>query len=757
MSVSERFRAAGTVAACCAIVLVAASSAAGQSEGSSAPGTPVAAAVAAPTPPVVDGRLDEDVWQAATPLTGFVQREPFEGESASERTEVRVLYDDRAIYIGAWLYDEDPSGIIFGETRRDAELIDSDAFRILLDTYLDRQNGFIFGTTPAGIEYDGQITREGQGGFTGQVRQQRGSGGGFNLNWDGSWEVATTRDASGWYAEFRIPFSTLRYERAGLQRWGLNFSRTIRRKYEEALWSPVPRQFDLYRVSRAGVLEGVIAPGQRPFAVTPYVIFSARHDYVADTDTDVDGDLGGDAKLGVTPALTLDLTVNTDFAQVEVDDEQINLTRFRLFFPEKRPFFLENAGTFSVGAPQEVELFFSRRIGIASGAAIPIVAGGRLTGKVAGFTVGLLDIQTGDLEGVGADGEPVELAPPENFAVARVLRELPNRSRVGVLATSRIDTSDPDRAGFTYALDGRVGIGQAITFDGYAAATATDAEAGEHAYGLSGSYSSRDWSAGATYREVGEGFDPQAGFLARSAYRFVSARLLRYVRLPRVEWFRELRPHISYREHFDLDGFSESRLVHIDSHFEFANGAFFQLPALNFTREGLKEPFEIAPDVIVPPGGYDNFEWGFEYRTDQSTPISVEGRIDIGGFYSGSRWGTESTLNLRFGETLAASLGATYYDVNLPQGDFETALIRLRAAYSFSPRTYLQALVQYNDQTETFSTNLRFGWLNTAGTGLFVVYNDIENTGPFDRTGYDRGPLDRAFIIKFTRQFDLAR
>jgi hypothetical protein len=218
-----------------------------------------------------------------------------------------------------------------------------------------------------------------------------------------------------------------------------------------------------------------------------------------------------------------------------------------------------------------------------------------------------------------------------------------------------------------------------------------------------------------------------------------------------------MRPHVSYREHFDLDGFSESRLLHIDSHFEFANGAFFQLPALNFTREGLKEPFEIAPGVIVPPGGYENFEWGFEYRTDQSTPISVEGRIDIGGFYSGSRWGTESTLNLRFGETLAASLGATFYDVNLPEGDFETTLIRLRAAYSFSPRTYLQALVQYNDQTETFSTNLRFGWLNTAGTGLFVVYNDIENTGTLERTGYEKGPLDRAFIVKFTRQFDLAR
>ena len=708
--------------------------------------------------PVIDGRMDDAVWARAAAVEGFVQREPVDGQPVSERTVVRLLYDDEALYVGAWLYERDPSRIVFSESRRDADLSDSDAFRILLDTYLDRQNAFVFGTTPAGIEYDGQVTREGQGGFTGQVRQQAGSGGGFNLNWDGSWQVATSRDGAGWYAEFRIPFATLRYDRSGPQRWGINFARSIRRNYEEALWSPVPRQFDFHRVSMAGVLAGVEAPARRPITVTPYVLGSGRKDYVADADADLGAEVGGDAKIGLTPSLALDLTVNTDFAQVEVDDDQINLTRFRLFYPEKRPFFLENAGTFAVGTPQDVEIFFSRRIGIEDGAEVPILGGGRVTGKVAGLTIGVLDIQTDRLSSTGPDGRAVDLAPSENFGVVRVLRDFPNRSRIGAIAVSRVNTGDVDDANFTYALDGRLGIGQGFTLDGYVARSQTPSlHAGEMAYSASASYTSRDWEFGGTFREVGEGFNPEAGFLSRSAYRFVSGRVLRHVRIPQLSWFRELRPHITYREHFDLDGFSETRLIHIDNHFEFANGAFFQLPALNFTREGLREPFEISPGVIVPPGTYDNAEWGFEYRTDESATVSVGGRIDIGGFYSGHRWGTSSRLNLRLGGTFATTLGVNYYDVTLDEGRFETTLLRLRAAYSFTPSRYIQALLQYNEQTDTFSSNLRFGWLNTAGTGLFLVYNDIENTGTFERVGFRRGPMDRTFVVKFTRQLDFTR
>src|SRR5690606_6304337 len=232
-----------------------------------------------------------------------------------------------------------------------------------------------------------------------------------------------------------------------------------------------------------GVLEGVEAPAQRPITVTPYVLGSGRKDYLAGSDADFDADVGGDAKIGLTPSLVLDLTVNTDFAQVEVDDDQINLTRFRLFFPEKRPFFLENAGTFAVGTPQDVEIFFSRRGGIESGTVVPILVGGRVTGRVAGLTVGLLGIQTDRLASTDVEGRPFDLAPAENFGVLRVLRDFPNRTRIGAVAVSRVNTGDARDANFTYALDGRLGIGQSLTVDGYVARSQTpDIHAGEMAY-----------------------------------------------------------------------------------------------------------------------------------------------------------------------------------------------------------------------------------------------------------------------------------
>jgi hypothetical protein len=722
---------------------------------------PSADAAPATEPVRVDGRLDEPIWQAAPLISGFLQREPLEGRPASERTEVRILYDHEALYIGAWLYDRDAAAILPGETRRDAELREGDAFTVVLDTYLDRQNAFLFATTPAGIEYDGQITREGQGGFTtggvGQGRAQSGSGGGFNKNWDGSWQVATTRDAEGWYAEFRIPFSTLRYAGSGPQTWGLNLSRNIRRKNEESFWSPIPRQFDLYRVSLAGTLTALEAPAQRTLALTPYLLGSGNRDYQLGTGASWRGDVGGDAKIGITPSVTLDLTYNTDFAQVEVDEEQINLTRYRLFFPEKRPFFLENAGTFSVGTPQEVELFFSRRIGIQAGRPVPILGGGRLTGRAAGMTIGLLNIQTQGVDQYDAStGAFTPLAPANNYSVVRALRELPSRSRVGATFVSRLNTGDLDDRNLTYGVDGRLGIGEAISLDAYAAGTQTPRlEGPEYAYSLSGSYTTGTWRSGFAFREVSEDFNPEVGFLTRPGHRFFSGRLLRAYRVPGISWLREVRPHISARDLQDREWFTLTRLVHFDSHFEFSNGAFFQLPAINFTREGLKQPFEIARGVTVPVGTYDNVEWGFAYNTDLSARFSAQGRVDVGGFYSGRRAGTTSTLNARVGEKLLAGLRVSYYDVDLAEGSFQTSLVGLRAAYSFTPRIYLQSLIQYNDQTQNFSSNLRFGWLNTAGTGLFVVYNDSERAELFDRGLSGWQPLDRTLVVKFTRQFNM--
>ncbi len=356
--------------------------------------------------PVIDGRLNDDAWRGASVLSGFTQREPQEGAAVSERTEVRLLTDGEALYIGAWMYDRDTAAIVEGEKIRDVTLTNSDYIGILLDTYKDRQNGFLFATTPAGVEYDGQIIREGEGGgvtVTGQNRAQSGALGGFNLNWDGSWKVMISRDSAGWYAEFRIPFSTLRYGGGAKQEWGLNLVRMIRRRNEEAFWSPISRQFNLYRMSQGGTLTGLQVPVKRVATITPSILSAVTRNFATSADAVTTGQVGVDAKYGLTPSLTLDLTVNTDFAQVEVDEQRTNLTRFPLFFPEKRPFFLENAGTFAAGTPQAVDLFFTRRIGIDSlGQPVKIRGGGRLTGRVGSMTVGLMQIFTAENEGVQA-------------------------------------------------------------------------------------------------------------------------------------------------------------------------------------------------------------------------------------------------------------------------------------------------------------------------------------------------------------------
>lgn len=716
--------------------------------------------------PVIDGVLNDEAWQGAPVLSGFVQRDPVEGNPVSQRTEARVLADAEALYVGVWAFDSDARLIIPGENRRDIDLDQSDAISLVFDTYLDRQNGYVFGTTPAGIEFDGQVAGEGTGGGMGPTRQQRGTVSGFNKNWDGSWTVAVHRDDQGWYAEFRIPFSILRYGGGERQDWGFNISRRIRRGNEEAFWSPVSRQFNLYRVSQAGTLTDIPVPTSRSAFATPFVLGSASKNYEAGTGAETLGDIGGDAKIQVGSSLTLDLTVNTDFAQVEVDDAQINLTRFPLFFPEKRPFFLENASTFTVGTPQAVDLFFSRRIGLQNGAAVPILAGGRLTGKVGDWVVGLLNIQTRAANVFDAEtGLNTPITPDENFGSLRVFREYGNRTRLGGTFITRVDTdgsSAIDGAGrhhnLTYGIDGRLGIGPNLTLDGYVAGTRTPGLDGD-AFAWQGSleHDSRDWAVSGIAREVGDAFNPEVGFLDRSDYRFMQLRVMRRYRFPEIPWFRELRPHILWREWWDRDWFTQTRFLHIDSHFEFNNGAFFQFPAINFTEEGLREPFEISDGVIVPPGSYRNIDWGFRFYTDKSAPLSIESRIDIGGFYSGTRYGFDATTIYRYQDRFVTEARVAYFDVNLLEGDFETTLVSLKAAYSFTPRIYLQSTLQYLEQTGTFSGNVRFGWLNTAGTGLFIVFNDLERFAFDRREDFVEGPLNRSVIIKYTKQFDLLR
>ena len=704
---------------------------------------PAAVAALIPQAPTLDGDvLNDPAWIGVAPTSGFIQKTPDTGQPVSERTEVYIAYTGDTLYFGVVCYDREPDKIVVADSRRDSELVETDSFQIILDTYRDEQTGFVFGTNSVGIEYDGQVTREGEGGSA-------FSAGGFNKNWDAVWEVSAQISDIGWSAEFAIPFTTLRYPGGEGQTWTLNMQRNIRRHNEQSFWSPIPIQFEIYRLALAGTVTGLEVPSQRNLKLLPYVLGEVQEESRETSTRDHNFEFGIDLKYSITPSLTLDATYNTDFAQVEADDFQVNLNRFNIFFPEKRPFFLENAGYFSVGVPREVELFFSRRIGIGpEGEVVPIIAGARMSGKLAGrYNLGALYMRTEAVPGVAAEN---------GFAVARLSRDLPNRSYIGGIVVSRrgYGPDSEDDYNHTFSLDGRWGIGEYGLIQGFVAKTETPgAEDSEHAFRLGGNYDSEHWSYSASYTEVADDFNPEVGFLTRKGYRKPSLFALRRIRPADLWGLLEIRPHVSYNGFWDFEGFQETGYLHVDTHWEWRSS--YELhTGINFTREGVKEAFEIYPDIYVTPGTYDNVEAAIVFITNQGAPVAFELRTVVGGFFGGDRLSLTPNLRFRIGDTFNAELEWSYNDIDLPEGAFQTNLGRLRLSYSFSTLINLQALIQYNDRDDIWAANLRFAWLRTANSGLYVVYNENQD---IHRSGFGWTRKDRSLIVKYTYLFDLLK
>jgi hypothetical protein len=692
--------------------------------------------------PTLDGRIAGDsAWEGLAPATGFTQVQPNEGEAATQKTEVFLGYTETAFYIGVVAYDDDPSRIIVSDSRRDSSLDETDSFRVIIDGLLDRQNGYIFGTNPAGVQYDAQVIKEGS---TGNFSS---GGGGFNLNWDGSWNVKALITDTGWSAEMEIPFTTLRYGKNPDQVWGINFQRNIRDNNEIVYWAPISIERNLNRVSAAGTVDGISPPATKNLQITPYALtqWTEGGDL---RGTESEQDVGVDLKYSVTPSLTLDVTVNTDFAQVESDEFVVNLDRFSIFLPEKRPFFLENAGQFTVGNARAVELFFSRRIGIGDGEEVPIAGGVRLSGKVgAGTNLGFLYMSDEGLPGIAAQND---------FIVARVNQELPNRSSVGALIVSREGDGSLSPPGVkdenqTYSVDGRWGVGDNLLFEGWIAKTETPYLTGDdYAYSAKMDYDSSTWASRLNYTEVAEDFNPEVGFLRRDDYTEAEFFLMRRFRPDDLWGLLEVRPHITFRDTWDLDGFLESGLRHYDVQWEFKNGYRLDTAANELT-DGLVEEFEIIEGVFVQPGTYSGWESSIIFHTNLSKPLSFRIRTSNGKRFGGDRTVVDSTINFRVGETFSTEFSVVYNDFDLPieGGDFSVTLSRARISYSFTPQMLLQALVQYNDDSKVLATNLRFSMLRTANTGLFIVYNEFDERLP------DAAPKSREVIIKYTYLFDV--
>ncbi|MDA9211942.1 carbohydrate binding family 9 domain-containing protein [Flavobacteriaceae bacterium] len=694
--------------------------------------------------PIIDGNVINDkIWNSIFPITSMTQVTPNFGEPSSEKTEIRLAYTDRNLYISVVGFDSDPSKIVVSDSKRDADLNDEDSFLFILDTYNDFQNGFLFGTNSDGMQYDAQIDNEGIGNFNPNSRQKGGTLGGTNVNWDASWEVKTIKGDFGWSAEFSIPLSSLRFLPGENKTWGLNFQRNISKNSETSFWASLPLGFDIKRVSISGKLKGLDLKSPKNLKIIPYTIGNASYQKLDNqTDVSVDLDAGFDIKYSLTPGLTLDLTYNTDFAQVEVDEQQVNLDRFNLFFPEKRAFFLENAGQFSVGSPGEVDLFFSRRIGIGDeGQVVPIKGGGRISGKIGQTNVGILNMVTDEI----SDQNIYE----NNFSVARVNHDFNNsRSSLGVVYVGKNEMGDSNKHyNNVYAIDGKLGLGKKADITGFfSKSDSPGIDSSDHSFKLIANYNWDGWRINAGYTEVGEGFNPEVGFLMRSAFKKPEFIVFKQIRLKDFGPLLEVRPHIAHRSYFDFQDRLVSSWTHIDNHWVWPSG--FEIhTGVNITSEGVFDAFKIS-DVEIPSGEYYHNELQLYIKSNPNTALSFTSRTVIGGYYGGDRFLFSNNIKYRIGNKFNSTLNLDYTKLNLENGDINALISGLRLSYSFSPKMYLQSLIQYNNVTNVTSVNTRFGMLQTANSGLFIVINFIKDSDWFDYID------NRSISVKYSYQFD---
>ena len=691
--------------------------------------------------PTIDGVLDEALWQDAAIIDDFIQQEPNEGAPATERTEVRVLYDGSSLFIGVRAFDSDPEGVVATEMRRDGNrILDEDNFQVILDTFMDLKSAYMFVVTPLGARLDQQVFDEGG-------RDRRAAANAINRNWDGVWSVATSREPDHWVAEIEIPMVTLRFPDADPQSWGINFMRNISRKNEQVFWAPIPRAFSLTRVSLAGSLRDLESLDRGlDLRVTPFVTGGGRRTLdEGSTENSTQSDIGLDVKYGLTASLNLDVTINTDFAQAEVDNEQVNLTRFPLFFPEKRDFFLENSGQFTVGTPNSnrrlADLFFSRRIGLsASGANLPILGGARLTGKVGRNNIAIMNIQTDAAAG----------QPGENFLVARYSRDVLGRSQIGGIVINK-EANSGGHFNRTYAADMNLALTRAFTVDGFIAGTSTpgvtEGEVGGH---LRAGYLDESWRIYSEYENLGDNFNPEVGFVPRVGIRR-SKLHLEFNPRPGKWGIRLMDPMWNVTYFTDQNGRLVTRQFHHMLSTTFENGANFNIMHNRFF-ERIDNTFNVG-GVPIDPGKYWFQDWNFSFRSDPSRRFFYRLSYAPQTFYDGNRTDLSGGVGVRVTDELSTSASISRNDVEIPNGEFRADIASLTIDYTFSPTVSLRSITQYNSLSEQFSTSARLRYIFRPGSDIFVVYDEVRRDLPATVDPFVDEFRDRQLLLKFTYLF----
>ena len=678
--------------------------------------------------PVIDGLVDEAVWEAAEVVGDFFQRNPDNGEPASERTEVRILYDDEYIYVGFIMFDREPDRIVARERRRDARMRDEDTIAVVFDTFHDHRNGFLFRLNPLGTQHDSSFKNETQ----------------INTSWDEKWEGAAHITELGWEAEMAIPFKALRY-RAGTHVWGVDFKREIARRIEESDWSNYRRGFTLNIMSEAGHLVGLenLQLTQR-FRFKPYVTAGGEQvDQTLTPTTEGTGNIGvEDFKIQITPNLTADLTVNTDFAHVEDDAERVNLTRFPLYFPEKREFFLESANSFAFpssaaigGRGPSVSLYHSRRIGLKNGEPVRLTYGAKMTGKIGPTSVGLLNAQTGDSE----------FGPGENYTAVRLRQDVFGRSTIGGIFTNVQGGGNFNRVA---GVDGSFRFLNYLSISGYVASMDDSEVVDNPIVGRFGAgWRSDQFNLSGSYEFVDPEFKSDLGYIRR---RDIAQQRYGAGWSPRPSWslVRQFRFNTSLTYLTDAEG----RLLTRDQGASFTAGfesgdIFTATWTRNFER--LDYPFYVLEGVIIPPGDYSFDTWSTSFNTYSARPASMRFRVSGGGYFNGTRTSVSPSATFRFGATFSLSPGYSFNRLEVPGGSSDTHVVSLRSSLNFSREWLTNWLVQYNSVSGEMSVFARLNYIYRTGDDFFVVYTQ---TRMFD--GIFVGQSNRTLVAKLTYSFD---
>lgn len=691
----------------------------------------------------IDGILNESVWTEGKAYDNFTQREPNNGESVSENTELKILYDDDNLYISFRCWDNNVNEIVANEMQRDKNLLNNDCIEIYLDTFHDKRSAFYFCTNPLGAQWDGIITSD----LPDEAQ---------NWDWNGVWDNSCTIDENGWIAEIKIPFKTLRFKNEEVLVWGANFSRYIARKREESFLTPISREFGWwgkYKVSSFGELNGLSNISQpEKLLLKPFLLTGITRDFEEESSYDKKLDFGFDAKYLLTSNLTLDLTLNTDFAQVEADQEQINLSRFELFLPEKREFFLERANIFQFGErnlfpiiPTSV-LFFSRRIGLSDdNELVPLFGGAKLTGRAGNYNVGFLSMFSNNTSYYDDDDVLVSI-PKTNFSSLRVQKDLGNNSTIGFIGLNKESLSD-NSFNRTLGIDANIFLNENTQVGGFISKTfSPELEGNDYAFNGDILYLDDFWLGYAAQNLIQENFNAEMGFIPRTGTRRSQFNIGISPR-PGILNIRQVTIFNNFNYFANMKSQLDSRLNLAGVWSVFNNGSnlFF---AHSLSYERLTEEFEIHDDIILPLGIYEFGSFMGEYNSDMSQTISGKISTSFGNFYSGNIFGYGFGLNLRINSNFSTEFDFGKNMVELPVGDFTTTIMSARFIYTFSPKLFVKTFVQWNSSRDVIIGNLLFNLIHTPGSDLFFVYNEeIEKKDGNFKT------LNRTILLKFTYLF----